>query len=137
MDVNSIGNNFNVLKTYSTDITYENNKSANLDSKVESLDTQKSEKKENEEKNQNRNEYNKKDLDKAVKKLNKFLEDDRTHAEYSVHKDLGTIMIKIIDEDTNKVILEVPSKKILDMVASMCKEVGLLDKKAWFIKKTI
>jgi flagellar protein FlaG len=33
--------------------------------------------------------------------------------------------------------LEVPSKKILDMVASMCKEVGLLDKKAWFIKKTI
>lgn len=75
-------------------------------------------------------EVDKKELDKALKKINNFLKDERTHAEYSVHKDLNTIMIKIIDEDTKEVILEVPPKKILDMVASMCKQVGLLDKKA-------
>lgn len=38
-------------------------------------------------------------------------------------------MIKIIDDETKEVILEIPPQKILDMVASMCKQVGLLDKK--------
>ncbi|MGN2369761.1 flagellar protein FlaG [Clostridium cagae] len=75
-------------------------------------------------------EYSKEELDKSLKKLNKFLEDDKAHAEYSVHKDLRAIMIKIVDDKTKDVILEVPPKKILDMVASMCKQFGLLDKKA-------
>ncbi|KIL09018.1 flagellar protein FlaG [Clostridium botulinum] len=76
------------------------------------------------------NDYSKEELDKSLKKLNKFLEDDKAHAEYSVHEDLGSIMIKIVDDKTKEVILEVPPKKILDMVASMCKQFGLLDKKA-------
>lgn len=80
--------------------------------------------------NSKNQEYNKNELDKALRKLNNFLKDERTHAEYSVHKDLGTIMIKVIDEDTKEVILEVPPQKILDIVASMCKQVGLIDKKA-------
>ncbi|AOR22903.1 flagellar protein FlaG [Clostridium taeniosporum] len=74
--------------------------------------------------------YSKEELDKSLKKLNKFLEDDKVHAEYSVHKDLKSVMIKIVDDSTKKVILEIPPKKILDMVASMCKQVGLLDKRA-------
>lgn len=74
--------------------------------------------------------YTEKDVEKGVKKLNKFLEDEKVHAEYSVHKDLKTIIIKIVDDDTKKVVLEVPSEKILDMIASMCKQVGILDKKA-------
>lgn len=80
--------------------------------------------------NQNSNEIDSKALDKAVKKLNKFLEDDNTHAEYSVHEDFNTIMIKIVDDKTKEVIMEIPPKKILDMVASICKQFGLLDKKA-------
>ncbi|ETJ19569.1 FlaG family protein [human gut metagenome] len=72
----------------------------------------------------------KKELDKSLKKLNRFLEDDLAHAEYSVHEDFGTVMIKIIDDNTKEVILEIPPKKILDMVASMCKQFGLIDKKA-------
>lgn len=75
-------------------------------------------------------EYSKKDLDNALKKINNFLKDEHTRAEYSVHKDFGTLMIKIVNEDTKEVILEVPPKKILDMVAFLCKQVGLLDKKA-------
>ncbi|NME82797.1 flagellar protein FlaG [Clostridium sp. SM-530-WT-3G] len=76
------------------------------------------------------NQFNKKELDKSLNKLNRFLEDESVHAEYSVHEDFGTVMIKIIDDATKEVILEVPPKKILDMVASMCKQFGLLDKKA-------
>lgn len=75
-------------------------------------------------------EYTKKELDDALKKVNNFLKDEKTHAEYSVHKDLGTLMIKIVNDESDKVILEIPPKKILDMVASMCRQVGLLDKKA-------
>jgi flagellar protein FlaG len=71
-----------------------------------------------------------KKLDKSLDKLNRFLEDESAHAEYSVHEDFGTIMIKIIDDNTKEVILEIPPKKILDMVASMCKQFGLIDKKA-------
>lgn len=74
--------------------------------------------------------YDKKDLDKAVNKLNKFLEDDKTRAELSYHDRLKTLMVKIVDEKTDKVILEVPPEKVLDMVASMCEQVGILDKKA-------
>lgn len=69
-------------------------------------------------------------LDKAINKLNKFLEDDSTHAEYSVHEDFNTIMIKIVDDKTKEVLMEIPPRKILDMVASICKQFGLLDKKA-------
>lgn len=69
-------------------------------------------------------------LDKALKKINKFLEDEAVHAEYSVHEVFGDIMIKIVDDKTKEVILEVPPKKILDMIASMCKQFGLLDEKA-------
>lgn len=71
-----------------------------------------------------------KQLDKALKKINKFLEDEAVHAEYSVHEDFGDILIKIVDDKTKEVILEVPPKKILDMIASMCKQFGLLDEKA-------
>lgn len=74
--------------------------------------------------------YDIENLDKSLKKLNKFLEDDKVHSEYSFHKDLGDLMIKIVDDNTKEVIMELPPTKILDMIASMCKQFGLLDKKA-------
>lgn len=75
-------------------------------------------------------EINGEELDKSLSKLNRFLEDESVHAEYSVHEDFGTIMIKIIDDNTKEVILEIPPKKVLDMIASICKQFGLIDKKA-------
>jgi len=134
MDVNAIGNNVNSMNLYnssnsSNDGSQYSNTVTDDNSEVSNI-KQVDKSQENQSKPENKDKVDKKELDKAVTKLNKFLEDDRTHAEYSVHKDLGTIMIKVIDDDTHQVILEVPSKKILDMVASMCKEVGLLDKKA-------
>ncbi|NKF06927.1 flagellar protein FlaG [Clostridium gasigenes] len=75
--------------------------------------------------------YKEEDIAKAIDKLNKFLHEDNTRAEYSVHEVLGDIMIKIIDNDTQEVLMEVPPKKILDVVAKMCELAGVLvDKKA-------
>lgn len=75
-------------------------------------------------------EYNKRELDNALNKINNFMKDDNIYAEYSYHKDTKTTMIKLIDQNTKQVILEIPPKKILDMVASMCKQFGLFDRKA-------
>lgn len=74
--------------------------------------------------------YKEADIAKAVDKLNKFLQDDNTTAEYEVHEVFGDIMIKIVDNDTKEVIMEVPPRKILDLVAKMCEMAGVLvDKK--------
>lgn len=75
--------------------------------------------------------YNKKELKKAVDEVNKFLIKDKTHAEYSVHEVFNRIMIKIIDDKTDEVVLEVPPKKLIDMVAKLCKLAGVIvDKRA-------
>ena len=75
--------------------------------------------------------YKEEDIAKAVDKLNKFLQEDNTSAEYEVHEVFGDIMIKIIDNDTKQVIMEVPPKKILDLVAKMMELAGVLvDKRA-------
>jgi len=48
-----------------------------------------------------------------------------TECQFSIHKDTKQIMIKIIDAQTKEVIKEIPSEKILDMVANMCEVAGL------------
>lgn len=135
MDVNSINRNQDYLKNYvkNAEVTQYAGAISNEANVSKNSMVQKSQTEEelfyNENKNETEN-FTKEDLDKAVKKLNKFLEDEKTHAEYEKHKDLGTIMVRIVDDETEKVVIELPPKKVLDMIASMCKQVGLLDKKA-------
>ena len=72
-----------------------------------------------------------KQVGNAVNKINKFLEGDGTHLQYEKHDVFNEMIIKVIDNKTNTVINEIPSKKILDMVAKMCEMAGILvDKKA-------
>jgi len=78
----------------------------------------------------NGNNYTNKELDKLVGKLNKLLEDEKTHSEYSYNKDFKMIMIKIVNDDTKETILEIPPKKIMDMLANICRNIGVFDKKA-------
>ena len=71
------------------------------------------------------------DVKKAVEKLNRFLEDEGSHAEYETHDKFKDIIIKIVDNKTNQIITEIPSRKILDLVAKMCEIAGVLvDKRA-------
>jgi flagellar protein FlaG len=128
MDVNGIVQNASNINAYSSNSTLSDYAQTNTEvaiPQVQQVETKSST--ENETQNK---EYSKKDLDSAVKKINNFLKDENTHAEYSYHKETQTVMIKIVDDDTKQVILEIPPKKILDMIASMCKECGLFDRKA-------
>lgn len=73
-----------------------------------------------------------KDIKKAVDKLNKFLEGESTYVEYERHEKLkNQFVVKIVNNKTKEVIKEIPSKKVLDMVAEMCKLAGVIfDEKA-------
>jgi flagellar protein FlaG len=79
----------------------------------------------------NKSENGEKEIKSAVSKINKILEGEGTHVQYEKHDVLNQMIIKVIDNDTNEVISEIPSRKILDMVAKMCEMAGILvDKKA-------
>jgi flagellar protein FlaG len=70
-------------------------------------------------------------LQKSIEKMLKILEGDSTSLKFDIHKDTNTIMVKVIDNETQKVVREIPSEKILDMIASIWKLVGIIvDKKA-------
>lgn len=66
----------------------------------------------------------------GINKLNKFLKDESAKAIIQRHEVFGDTMIKIINTKTKEILLEIPSEKLLDMIAKMCEIVGLkIDKK--------
>ncbi|WZL73759.1 flagellar protein FlaG [Clostridiaceae bacterium 35-E11] len=66
-----------------------------------------------------------------IEKSNKDLQMDNTSLKFSVHEKTKQILVKIVDNHTQEVIREIPSEKILDMVASMLERTGVfVDKKA-------
>lgn len=82
--------------------------------------------------NEKNKEIKEKDIKESIKKLNKFLQGEKTHLEYERHEVFkNQFIIKIVDNKTKKVIKEIPPKKILDMVAEICKLAGVIvDRKA-------
>lgn len=62
----------------------------------------------------------------GVDKDQRDLFDGSTYLQFSVHKDLPSIMIKVFDKKTGELIREVPPEKILDMVSQMVKRTGLI-----------
>ncbi|MBU3170219.1 carbon storage regulator CsrA [Clostridium estertheticum] len=72
-----------------------------------------------------------KEVKNAVSKINKILEGEGTHLQYEKHDVLNEMIITVVDNNTHEVVAEIPSRKILDMVAKMCEMAGILvDKKA-------
>lgn len=67
----------------------------------------------------------------AIESANKHFEIYDKRLEFSIHEKTKEIMVKIIDSQSNEVIREIPSQKILDMIANMMELAGLLvDEKA-------
>ena len=61
-------------------------------------------------------------LDRVQKNL-KILHD--VNFQFSVHKATGQIIVKIIDQETGKVIREVPPEQVLDLAARIEKMIGI------------
>lgn len=69
-------------------------------------------------------------LEEIVKGMNDFLSPTTTSLRFELHDELNKYYVKVIDERTKEVIREIPSKKLLDIYASMTEFLGLaVDKK--------
>ncbi|MBB2481627.1 flagellar protein FlaG [Bacillus sp. APMAM] len=74
--------------------------------------------------------YPKEKLQKVVDGMNEFVQASNTHLKFELHDELNEYYVSIIDDKTQEVIKEIPSKRMLDIYAEMEKHLGILvDKK--------
>lgn len=64
-------------------------------------------------------------LIEVIEHANKVLRGSSRSFKFSIHEETKEIMVKVIDNETQEVIREIPPEKILDMVAKMWELVGL------------
>jgi flagellar protein FlaG len=64
--------------------------------------------------------------EKIINSLNDFLTASNTHLKFEFHDELKEYYVAIVDDTTNEVVKEIPSKKLLDMYAAMTDYLGLL-----------
>lgn len=66
------------------------------------------------------------EVEKAADKLNRLMGLMDKRMKFEVHERSNRVMVKIIDEKSGDVINEIPSEKILDIMASLQEFVGIL-----------
>lgn len=66
------------------------------------------------------------DVIKAIEKANKHIRTYDRRLEFSIHDMTKQIMVKVIDTENDSVIREIPSEKVLDMVAHLWEVAGIL-----------
>jgi flagellar protein FlaG len=115
-------------------ITIANNLSADSQlkpvEKVESVPQAKSVTPEKQEQHQQQGQQSREKTEKVIASMNDFLKASNSHLKFEFHDDLQEYYVTLVDDKTNEVIREIPSKKLLDMYAAMTEYVGLLvDKK--------
>ena len=62
----------------------------------------------------------------AVDKVNKKIVPSKTRCEFSYHEDTNRISIKVIDQETEETIKEIPAEETLDMLSKIWDLAGLL-----------
>ena len=65
-------------------------------------------------------------INEAVKKANKEIASTNTRLELTIFKPTHEVIVKIKDNETGKVIREIPSKKVLEMAVYMRKMAGIV-----------
>ncbi|MCF8020707.1 MAG: flagellar protein FlaG [Vallitaleaceae bacterium] len=63
---------------------------------------------------------------KAIEKANKHIRTYDRRLEFSIHDSTKQIMVKVINTENDTVIREIPSEKVLDMVAHLWEISGIL-----------
>jgi flagellar protein FlaG len=67
-----------------------------------------------------------KELKKKVEQLNKAAEALDRRFQFVIHQETHRIMVKVYRKDNDELIAEIPPKRILDVLAKIDKEMGLL-----------
>lgn len=68
----------------------------------------------------------KEEISKEIDGINKWLQTTNTHLRFTLHEELNEYYVQVINDQTQEVIREIPSKKVMDMVAKFHELVGLL-----------
>ena len=77
-----------------------------------------------------KDEQKKEKIDEIVNGLNEFLQPSQTSLKFKLHDKLNEYYVTIVDDRTQEVVKEIPSKKLLDIYAAMTDFLGLVvDKK--------
>lgn len=63
---------------------------------------------------------------KAVEEINQKIRPTHTSCQFSYHEETNRISIKVIDDETDKVIREIPPEKTLDIIAKTLELEGIL-----------
>jgi flagellar protein FlaG len=71
-------------------------------------------------------ESSKESVERTIQALKNYIESDKRSLDFTVHKGTGDIMIKVVSQKDGKVIREIPSEKMLDLVAKMEELAGTL-----------
>ncbi|WP_312470780.1 flagellar protein FlaG [Neobacillus sp.] len=79
-----------------------------------------------EQQNQPQQQASKETMEKVINSMNDFLKASNSHLKFQYHDGLKQYYVSIVDDTTNEVIKEIPSKKLLDMYAAMTDYIGLL-----------
>ena len=69
---------------------------------------------------------NNKLIKEAIEKVNKVISADNRKFEITIHEKTKDILVKVVDTDTNETIKEIPPKKIVDIVVSLCELAGII-----------
>ena len=71
-------------------------------------------------------EYTPESINEAIERANRVILGSDRRFEISIHEKIGIIMVKVLDTRTNETIREIPPKKIVDLVVSLCEIAGIL-----------
>lgn len=74
----------------------------------------------------NRHRFKREDLDEAIEVINKIVTGKNERFEFKIHERTGRMMVKLIDNETDEIVKEIPPEKMLDLVASIWDFVGIL-----------
>ncbi|MBY0123447.1 flagellar protein FlaG [Bacillus sp. S/N-304-OC-R1] len=75
-------------------------------------------------------ELSKEEAEHVIKGMNEFLKPKFTSLNFKMHEELDRYYVEVVDQETKKVIREIPSKELLDMYAKMTEFLGIfIDKK--------
>ena len=64
--------------------------------------------------------------DTAFSRIRDLMNVPFRHLQYNYHKESGEYFVKVIDDETDEVVREIPSEKLLDIFACLKEIVGLL-----------
>lgn len=75
-------------------------------------------------------ELTREEAEHIVNGINEFLKPQFTSLHFKMHEELDRYYVEVIDQETKKIIREIPEKELLDMYAKMTNFLGLIiDKK--------